>query len=231
MKTLGLLGGMTYHATALYYSQTNAHVQSTLGSGHSAKIILHSFDFADIMSHFHRKDYDEFTRQLVAAGQNLKMSGADALVLCVNTAHMFADVIERDVDLPLLHIMDFAGKAIHDAGLKKVALLGTKPVMQGSFMTDRLRAKFGIEVLIPEEDVCVKMHDIIFGPLADGVVSEETKEFYLVSARNLVEKGAQGIVLACTELQFVLKDEDFSVPLFDTVKLHARGVAEWALMD
>lgn len=144
---------------------------------------------------------------------------------------MFADVIERDVELPLLHIIDFAGQAIREAGLKKVALLGTKPVMQGSFMTDRLREKFGIEVVIPEEEVCVKMHDIIFGPLADGVVSKETKDFYLHSARSLVEKGAQGLILACTELQFVLKDGDVDVPLFDTVRLHARGVAEWALRN
>lgn len=231
MKTLGLLGGMTYHATALYYSQINARVQSTLGNGHSAKIILHSFDFADVMSHFHKKDYDEYTRQLVIAGRNLKMSGADALVLCVNTAHMFADVIERDVKLPLLHIIDFAGKTIRDVGLKKVALLGTKPVMQGSFMTDRLREKFGVEVVIPGEEACVKMHEIIFGPLADGVVSDETRKFYIENATELIGKGAQGVVLACTELQFVLKDGDVDVPLFDTVKLHARGVAEWALRD
>lgn len=231
MKTLGLLGGLTYHATSLYYTQINSYVQSTLGNGHSAKIILHSFDFADLMSHFHARDYDEYTRQLVTAGKNLKSSGADALVLCVNTGHMFADVIEREVGLELLHIIDYAGQAVKDAGLQKVALLGTKSVMEGTFMTERLRAKYGAEVIVPKEEVRVKMNEIIFGDLASSIVTAETKTLYVESVNELVSKGAQGVILACTELQFVLKKEDVDVALFDTVVLHARGVAEWALRD
>jgi len=231
MKTLGLLGGLTYHATLQYYKQINDHVNKTLGNGHSASLLIRSFDFADIMGHFSAGRPNETKRQLIEAGQNLKRSGAEALVLCVNTGHIFAAEIEQKVGLPLLHIIDFAGEAIRARGLERVALLGTKPVMDGEFIVGRLRREFGLEVLLPAEETRERMNDVIFGELADNVVSEGTRKMYLDCVNGLVEQGAQGVVLACTELQFVLKEGDVDVPLFDTVELHAKGVAEWMLRE
>lgn len=232
MKTLGLFGGVTYHATLIYYKTINDYVQQTLGNGHSASLVLHSFDFADLMVPYHAGNHDEVIRRFVEAGKNLKMSGAAALVLCVNTSHMFAKPIEDGVGLPLLHIMDFTGQAIRDRGLTKIALLGTKPVMEQDFMVGRLRDQFGLEMLIPEkEQTRQAMHDIIFGPLAMAIISDETKTLYLDSVNELVRRGAQGIILGCTELQFVVKPEDVDVPLFETVELHAKGVARWMLEE
>lgn len=232
MKTLGLIGGMTYHATLIYYKNINDHVQRTLGNGHSASLILRSFDFADIMSYFHASNHREVLHQLTEAGNNLKLGGAKAFALCVNTCHMYADELEASVGVPLLHIMDFTGQAIRKAGLTKVALLGTKPVMEGDFMIGRLRDKYGIEVLIPEKEEERKaMHDLIFGPLADGIVDDNTRRLYQGAVEELVRQGAQGIILGCTELQFVIKSSDVDVPLFETVNLHSRGLAEWMLKD
>lgn len=231
MKTLGLLRGLTYHATLQYYKQINDHVSKTLGNGHSASLAIHSFDFADIMGHFSAGRPEETKRQLIEAGQNLKLSGAEALVLCVNTGHIFAEEAEREVALPLLHIIDFAREAVRARGLERVALLGTKPVMDGEFIVGRLRREFGLEVLLPGEQTRQRMNEVIFGELTNNVVSEETRKTYLDCADELVGQGAQGVILAFTELQFVLKEGDVDVPLFDTVELHAKGVAKWMLRE
>ncbi|KAK5936824.1 hypothetical protein PMZ80_010943 [Knufia obscura] len=229
MKTLGLVGGLTYHATLLYYKQINDRVQERLGGGHSASLVIRSFDFADIMKHFNGGDHGETARQLVEAAKNLKLSGAEGIALCVNTGHLFADQIEKEVGLPLLHIIDFAGQAITANGLSRVALLGTKSVMDGDSIVGRLQRDFGVEVLLPDSETRQAMDDVIFGDLASSIVSEQTRKLYIDTVNELVKQGAQGVILACTELQFVLKPEDVGVPLFDTVELHARGLAEWML--
>ncbi|KAI0126186.1 Asp/Glu racemase [Xylariales sp. AK1849] len=229
MRTLGLIGGMTYHATTIYYDQINEYVQKHLGGDHSAKIVLHSVDYAEIMTHFHGRDFEECSRQLCTIGKNLKSIGADALVLCVNTSHMWAGDIEKAAGVPLLHIIDFTAEAILEAGLKKVALLGTKPTMEGDFIKGRLQEKHGLEVLVPAEDVRNQMNDAIFQELPQKIVTPLTKRLFIDSVEDLVRRGAQGIILGCTELQFVLKPGDVESPLFDTVALHAQGAAKWAL--
>ncbi|KAK8093021.1 aspartate racemase [Apiospora kogelbergensis] len=229
MRTLGLLGGMTYHATATYYTTINDHVQQQLGGKNSARILLHSFNFADIMTPWAAGDRDAVRQQLCDAAAGLQRGGADAIVLCVNTNHMWADAIERASGLPLLHIIDFSAEAIRRAGLTKIALLGTKVTMEGDFIRGRLEQKFGLEVLLPAEAVRDKMDEFIFQELPHKIVSDACKTLYLDTVKDLVGRGAQGIILGCTELQFVLKPEDVDVPLFDTVALHARGAAQWAI--
>ncbi|KAK8023669.1 aspartate racemase [Apiospora rasikravindrae] len=229
MRTLGLLGGMTYHATATYYMAINKHVQKQLGGMNSAKILLHSFNFADIMTPWHAGDRNAVRQQLCDAAAGLKTAGADAIVLCVNTNHMWAKDIERASNLPLLHIIDFSAEAIQKAGLTKIALLGTKATMEGDFIRGRLEKKFGLEVLLPAEEVRGRMDEFIFEELPNNIVSDACKKLYVETAADLVSRGAQGVILGCTELQFVLKPEDVEVPLFDTVALHARGAAQWAI--
>lgn len=229
MRTLGLLGGMTYHATTLYYDQINAYVQKHLGGNHSAKIVLHSFDYAELIGKFHEGDFEEVSRQLSTAGKNLRSIGAEAIVLCVNTSHKWAEDIEKAAGIPLLHIIDFTGEAISKAGLKKVALLGTKVTMEEDFIKGRLERKHGLEVLVPAEEVRNQMSEIIFRDLSQNIVTSQTKKLFLDSVEDLVRQGAQGIILGCTELQFVIKHDDVSTPIFDTVELHASGVAQWAL--
>lgn len=229
MRTLGLLGGMTYHATALYYKQINNRVQERLGGRHSAKIVLQSFNFNEIMDIWLAGRRDEVGQMLCAAASNLKSIGAEAIVLCVNTNHMFAEAIEKAAGIPLLHIIDFSADAIRKAGLKKIALLGTRATMEGAFIKGRLETKHELEVLIPEEEIMPKMDAVIFNELPKNIVTEETKEMYLSTARKLIAQGAQGIILGCTELGMVLKPGDVDVPLFDTVELHALGAADWAV--
>jgi len=229
MRTLGLIGGISYHATTLYYSQINEHVQKTVGGGQSAKIVLHSFAYVDIMAPWHAGDYAEFGRQISKAGKNLQSIGAEAIVICANTAHLWADEIEKVAGIPVLHIIDFTAAAILKAGLKKVVLLGTNATMEGDFIAGRLEKKFGIQVLIPEEEVRKRMDEVIYKELSQDIVTAQAKKLYIDAVEDLVQKGAQGVILGCTELQFVLKADDVSISLFDTVELHARGAAQWAL--
>ncbi|KAN0115364.1 aspartate racemase [Hyaloscypha variabilis] len=231
MRTLGLIGGISYHATTLYYSQINEHVQRTVGGGQSAKIVLHSFAYLDIMDPFHAGDLEDCGRQFAAAGKNLKSIGADGIVICANTAHLWADEVEKAAGIPVLHIIDFTAAAILKAGLKKVVLLGTTATMEGDFVTGRLEKKFGIQTLIPAEEIRKQMDEVIFKELSQNIVTAQTKKFYIDAVEDLIRQGAQGVILGCTELQFVLKDGDVNVPLFDTVELHARGAAQWALDD
>ncbi|KAK8005036.1 Asp/Glu/hydantoin racemase [Apiospora arundinis] len=229
MRTLGLLGGMTYHATATYYTTINDHVQEKLGGKNSAKILLHSFNYSDIITPWQAGNRDAVRDQLCDAAAGLQRGGAAAIVLCVNTNHMWAEDIERASGLPLLHIIDFSAAAIQKAGLTKIALLGTKVTMEGEFIRGRLEKKFGLEVLLPDEEVRQKMDDLIFQELPHKIVTDACKALYMDTVKELVSRGAQGVILGCTELQFVLKPEDVDVPLFDTVALHARGAAQWAI--
>lgn len=220
---------MTYHATALYYKQINDRVQERLGGRHSAKIVLQSFDFDEVMNTWLNGDREDVGRMLCAGATSLKSIGAEGIVLCVNTNHLFADAIEKAAGIPLLHIIDFSADAIRAAGLKKIALLGTRATMEGDFIRGRLETKHGLEVLLPDEAVRDNMDFAIFNELPKNIITDETKDMYTKSARSLIEQGAQGIILGCTELGFVLKSDEFDVPLFDTVALHARGVADWAV--
>lgn len=231
MRTLGLLGGMTYHSTLLYYEQINGHVQKKLGGSHSASLLLHSFDFGVMGPLFSSGQWDIASQKLVTAAKNLRNAGAEAIIMCVNTGHKLADEVENGSGLPLLHIIDFSGEAIQAKGLKIVALLGTKPVMEQDFLTGRLANKYNFDVMVPQANDIDAINEVIFSELSRKIVTERTRKLFLDVIKDIESKGAQGIVLACTELQFVIKPEDTYLPLFDTVELHAKGAAEWALQE
>lgn len=232
MRTLGLLGGMTYHSTLLYYEWINKHVAERAGGNNTAKIVLHSFNYADIIAPFHAGDEATSIRQLSEAALGLKAIGADALVLCVNTSHKWAGDIERATGLPLLHIADAAGEALRAAGHGpgvRLGLLGTRLTMEGDFVRGRLEAKFGLDVLLPPDDARAPMDRVIFEELNQNLVTDAARALYRNAVADLVRRGADAVLLACTELQTVLKPQDVDVPLFDTVDLHARFVAQWAI--
>ena len=229
MRTLGLLGGMTYHSTILYYSQINAHIQRVRGGTHAANLILHSFNFAEISALFAAGHWDTVSRKFIDAAGHMKAAGATGIVIGCNIGHKVAPEVENGVGLPVLHIADFTAQAVKEKGLRKVALLATRTAMEAGFIKDRLAEVAGVEILVPEKKDRDAMDEAIFKELGAGVVTEDTKVMMSRVVDELVQKGAEGVILACTDLQFVLKPEHISVPVFDTLELHTRGIAEWAL--
>lgn len=232
MKTLGFLGGMTYHSTALYYSQINKHINDALGGSSSALLILHSLNHAEIGAHFARGEWNLVADRFTVAANNMKAGGAQAMAIGCNIGHKVAEEVEARSGLQLLHIADFAAAEIKKRGLSKVALLATGTAMEDDFIKGRLVNKAGVEVVIPEEEDRAAVNTAIFTELSAGIFSAETRAKFAGIVRKLVEeKGAQGVVLACTELLFVVKQEDVSVPIFETMELHARGLADWMLSE
>ena len=230
MRTLGLLGGMTFESTGLYYDLINKHIRSELGGRRSARLFLFSVDQEPMLQFATAGQWDQFAGVLSDAAKTLKMGGADALVICASLAHKVTDAVETEVGLPLLHVADFTANAIIASRMERVGLLGTKAVMEDGFVKGRLEKKFGLEVLVPGLDDRQRVNKSIIEELTTGVV-RETKAFFLSTVADLVDQGAEGLILGSTDLGFVLKKEDISVPLFDTAKLHARGVAEWAIEE
>lgn len=228
MKTIGLLGGMSWESTALYYQIINRTVSEQLSGLHSGKIVMHSVDFADIARLQSAGDWDAAGDLLAALAAKLELAGADLLVLCTNTMHKVADAIVTSVQIPLLHIADPTAQAIHAAGLQTVGLLGTRFTMQEDFYRARLQ-QHGLQVLIPSTDDCDIVHRVIFEELCVGSVSERARAEYRRIMATLVAQGAQGIILGCTEITLLVKANDATVPLFDTTLLHARAAALFAL--
>ncbi|KAJ4414359.1 hypothetical protein N0V82_007967 [Gnomoniopsis sp. IMI 355080] len=231
MRTIGFLGGMTYHSTSLYYNLINGHIQRTLGGSASASLIMHSFNHAETAALFSAGQWDAVSQKFILATKNLKAAGAQGIAIGCNIGHKVAEQVEAGAGLPLLHIADFTAAAIKERGLSKVALLATRTAMEDDFMRGRLKEKAGVEVLIPKEDERIAINSAVFEELGAGIVTEKTKRLMSDVVAKLVQKGAQGVVLACTDLQFVLKPEDVSVPVLDTMELHAKGLADWSLED
>jgi len=232
MKTIGLIGGMTWQTTALYYEEINKAVRQRLGGIHSAKILIHSFDMADLVPLFSNNDWDTAAELFSNAGHSLKAGGAEGIVLCANLPHRVADSVEMEVGLPLLHIADFTAAKIVDAGLGRVGLLGTRAVMEQDFYRQRLQERFGLQVVVPEEEFRKAVDDIVFNELSKGIVSKETRDLFHEVCKELIESGGlECMILGCTEIRLVLKDGDLPVPIFETTTLHAKGIAEWVLED
>jgi len=229
MRTIALLGGMTYGATAIYYTTINEQVQKKLGGTSSANILLQSFNHAEMGNLFTTGQWDLVASKFVTVAKNLKAAGADGIMICCNIAHKVADAVERGSGLPLLHIVDFTGERIRAKGITKVGLLGTKPVMEDEFFTSRLKQKYGIEVVVPAEQRRDAISNMIFKELGANIITPKSKELLLDAIRETVNEGAQGVIFACTELQFVVKPDDVDVPLWDTMEAHAMGAAEWVL--
>lgn len=228
MKTLGLIGGMSWESTALYYRRINEEVRTRLGGLHSAKLLLHSVDFAEIVDLQRRSEWTLASEKMTQIARGLEAAGADLLVICTNTMHKLAPAIESAVGISLLHIADPTAEAIARQGLQKVGLLGTRFTMEQDFYVERLRAR-GFDVLLPPEPDRAQIHRIIFEELCVGIVKDESRQIYRDIMARLVAEGAQGIILGCTEITMLVGAGDAAVPLFDTTALHARGAVDAAL--
>jgi aspartate racemase len=228
MKTLGLLGGMSWESTVPYYRIINQRVRETLGGLHSAKLLLHSVDFAEIEALQHAGDWDTAGTQLADAARGLRLAGAEAIVLCTNTMHLVAPAIEAAVDIPLLHIADATAKRIRAAGLTRVALLGTRFTMEQAFYRERIEA-VGIEVLMPDAAQRECVHRVIYDELCLGRIVDASRDNYRAIIAGLVARGAQGVILGCTEIGLLVGEGDATVALFDTARIHAEAAADWAL--
>ena len=229
MKTIGLIGGMSWESTIPYYRQINERIKERLGGLHSARVALYSVDFHDIERLQHAGDWDAAGRVLADAARSLKAAGADFLVLCTNTMHKVAPAIEAAVDIPLLHIADPTAEAIRAAGVATVGLLGTRFTMEQAFYKDRLVDRFGLQVLTPSEADRQAVHRIIYEELCLGQIRDESREAYRRIIAALVEQGAEAVILGCTEISLLVGQTDAAVPLFDTTALHALHAADAAL--
>lgn len=229
MKTIGLIGGMSWESTIPYYRQINERIKERLGGLHSAKVALYSVDFHEIERLQHAGDWDAAGRMLADAARSLQAAGADFLVLCTNTMHKVAPAIEAAVDIPLLHIADPTAEAIRAAGVASVGLLGTRFTMEQAFYRDRLVERFGLKVLTPNEGDRQVVHRIIYEELCLGRIRDESRGEYQRIIAALVEQGAEAVILGCTEISLLVGPADATVPLFDTTALHALHAADAAL--
>ena len=231
MRTLGLIGGMTWHSTVDYYRLINEGVHERLGGSHSAEIVMLSVDFEPVERMQDRGDWTAMGRLMAGAAKTLESAGAEGLVLCTNTMHRLADDIAAAVRVPLLHIADATAAAVKRAGIGTVGLLGTRYTMELDFYRGRLEKEHGLEVLIPDEPGRTAVHDIIYTELAQGTIREESRRAYVEVIEALRRRGAGGVILGCTEIPLLVKEKDSPVPVFDTTALHAAAAVEFALSD
>lgn len=229
MKTIGLIGGMSWESTVPYYRQINETIRERLGGLHSAKLVLYSVDFHEIERMQHAGDWAAAGALLAAAARSLEAAGAEFLVLCTNTMHRVAADIEAAVGIPLLHIADPTAAEIRAAGVTTVGLLGTRFTMEEAFYRDRLVERHGLRVLVPEEEDRATVHRIIYDELCLGVTLPASRGAYRRIMAGLAAQGAQAIILGCTEISLLVGQQDADVPLFDTTAIHARSAAEFAL--
>lgn len=229
MKTIGLIGGMSWESSLEYYRIINETVNARLGRLHSAECLMYSVDFDEIERLQHQGRWEELTGIMVDTARRLKNSGADFIVICTNTMHKMADDIEKSAGIKVLHIAEAAGSKIVEKGIKRVGLLGTRFTMEGNFYRKVLKDKFDIDVIIPEEAERESVHAVIYNELCKGVINKASKEAYIKIIDRLVLQGAEGIVLGCTEIPLLIKQEDVKVPVFDTTEIHAVSAVEYAL--
>lgn len=231
MKTLGLIGGMSWESTTLYYQLLNRLVRERLGGQHSAKLILWSVDFAPVAALQSAGLWDEATSLMVDAARRLETAGAEALVICANTMHRMADDVQASISIPLVHVADATAAAVRQAGVKRPLLLATRYVMEQAFYRDRLR-RSGVETLIPAEPDRGRLHAIIFDELVQGRFKLASKAAVIAMTESAVRgDGADGVILGCTELGLLVRSEDLAVPVFDTTELHAEAAMALALAD
>ncbi|MGM0691884.1 MAG: aspartate/glutamate racemase family protein [Pseudomonadota bacterium] len=228
MQTIGLIGGMSWESTQSYYRLINQRVRATLGGLHSARLVLYSVDFAEIEALQQRGDWAATARILGEAARSLAAAGADFLVLCTNTMHKVAPQLEQAVDIPLLHIADATARALQRQAVTRVGLLGTRFTMEQAFYRERLEAR-GIQVLLPDDAQRERIHAVIYDELCRGEIRPASKAAYLAIVASLAGRGAQGVILGCTEIGLLIQDDDTPVPLFDTTAIHAEQAVEMAL--
>lgn len=230
MKTIGLLGGMSWESSVTYYQIINEYVKRELGGLHSAKLLMYSVDFAEIEKCQAEGDWERSAELLINAAKRLERGGADFLVICTNTMHKIAPQIAGAVSLPILHIAEVTAELLLKRGVRTVALLGTKYTMTQDFYKKKL-IEAGIDVLIPDAAGVETVNDVIYGELCLGVISEKSREKYLKIIDGLAARGAQGVILGCTEIGLLLRQEDCPLPVFDTTRIHAEAAARRALEE
>jgi aspartate racemase len=229
MKTIGMIGGMSWESSVEYYKLVNEGIHQALGGVHSAKSVMISVDFAEIEVMQKTGHWDEATQMMVTAARQVEAAGADFLMICTNTMHKMADEVQAAIQIPLLHIADAAATAVLEQGIHTVGLLGTRFTMQGDFYKRRLADKFGLKVYTPvaaDQDI---VHDIIYDELVVGKILPSSKAAYQKIILNLADQGAEGVILGCTEIGLLVKQSDCSLPLFDTTLLHAQAAVQYAL--
>ena len=220
---------MSWESSLEYYRIINETVKNELGGSHSAKCILYSFDFDDIEELQHQGKWEVLTERMIEASTKLKNAGADFIVIATNTMHLMAPIIEEKVGIQVLHIADAAATVIQNKGLNKVALLGTKFTMMGDFYKKRLKNKFDIDVIIPSEKDCEIVHHIIYHELIRGIISETSKKEYQRIIRTLSQVGAEGVILGCTEIPLLIKQDDADILVFDTTRIHSEAAVKYAI--
>lgn len=228
MKTIGLIGGMSWESTASYYQLINETIKEKLGGLHSAKILLYSVDFAEIERYQASGDWDKSAEVLSQIAQNLEQAGADFIVICTNTMHKVAPQIQKTISIPILHIAQATADALLENGIKKVGLLGTKYTMTQDFYKEKL-FEAGLDVVIPDQAGVEEVNRIIYDELCLGQIKESSKQAYLAIIDDLKNAGAEAVILGCTEIGLLVKQEDTDVPLFDTTAIHAKKAAKVAV--
>lgn len=231
MKVVGLIGGMSWESSAQYYRLLNEGVRDRLGTLHSARSLMYTVDFHEIERFQHAGEWDKAGAVLADAAQRLERGGAECILLCTNTMHKLADKITAAVSIPMVHIADPTAEAIKAQGLKRIGLLGTAFTMEQDFYKGRLASKHGLEVLVPEADDRQIVHRVIYDELCAGKIVDSSREAYRRIMADLAAKGAEGIILGCTEIMLLVGAQDSPVPIFDTTTLHAQAAVDFALSD
>jgi aspartate racemase len=229
MKVIGLIGGMSWESSALYYRLINEEARRRLGGNHNARSVMVTVDFAEVEHSQHVDDWDSLGRQLAVAAEQLERAGADFIVLCTNTMHKLAHFITGAVGIPLLHIVDATGKSIQEAGFRRVGLLATRFTMEEPFYRRYLMEQFGIEVIVPPPESRATLHGIIYTELCQGVFREESRENVSAMIRELAAAGAESVILGCTEIELLISAGDSVLPVHPSTLLHARAAVDAAL--
>jgi aspartate racemase len=230
MKTIGMIGGMSWESSIEYYRLTNQAVRERLGGVHSAKSVMVSVDFGEIEALQTSGRWEEATQMMVQAALQVERGGADFLIICTNTMHRMAQQVSQAISIPLLHIADATAEQVQRRGFNRIGLLGTRFTMEEDFYKGRLERNYGLEVLVPEQAGRDLVHRIIYEELVVGLIKPESKQAYLQVIKELAERGAQGVILGCTEIGLLVKDADSPLPLFDTTAIHARAAVDYALL-
>jgi aspartate racemase len=231
MKTIGLIGGMSWESSAEYYRIMNEAVKEKLGGLHSVKCILYSVDFDEIAALQHKGEWIELTTRMVGFARMLKDAGADFIVIATNTMHKMAEEVQGSIHIPLLHIADATAEKIIEKGVHRPGLLGTKFTMEEDFYKGRLREKHELDVIVPTETDRIAVDEIIYNELCVGIIKKASKEKFQEVIKGLVSSGADGVILGCTEIPLLISQEDVDVPLFDTTTIHSRAAVELALRE
>ncbi len=229
MKNIGLIGGMSWESSIEYYRIINQQVREALGGVHSARSVMVSVDFGEIEKLQAAGDWEAATRIMVQCAQEVEGAGADFILICTNTMHLMAEEVQEAIEIPLLHIADATARAVKSAGLKSVGLLGTRFTMEKDFYRGRLESAHDLRVLTPDEEGRTLVHRVIYDELVQGKILEDSREGYRSVIKDLMERGAEGIILGCTEIGLLVKPDDVPLPVFDTMEIHALAAVDAAL--